>query len=311
MIKNSAIISDILPALPVVPVPRMPHAPRPLHVPVRRPVDGIVRIPRRPSAHRAAVRRGVRQLAVAARRLHLLESIASTSRKRKRGSIFASRMMYSGIAAVVVAVTMYVSIDTWLTNRSVTGSTAHAASAESAKDATQTAVDGGTRPDETPLPKNSLANYKVAAPNPRAIYISSIHLSARILPMSVGKDGALQAPGNIYDTGWYTGSVRPGETGAMLIDAHSSGGAVGAAFDNLHKVKAGDTITIEAGSGQKYNYTVAATEVAHKESIDMQKALLPYGNAQQGLNLITCTGGFTKDYTTMKDRLVVYAVLAS
>lgn len=39
----------------------------------------------------------------------------------------------------------------------------------------------------------------------------------------------------------------------------------------------------------------------------MQKALLPYGNAQQRLNLITCAGKLTPDRVTMTDRLVVYA----
>lgn len=309
MNKHNA-ISDVLPTRSMSSFARQPHPPRAILVP-RRPVApaAVQQIVPKQVAHKTK-----RRFAQAARRLQYLEThttaLERVSFRARFAGLFTKRGLFSGLAAAMVVLTLYVSVDTWLTNRSITGITTQAVAKEKDSRSTRTAVDGGSRPDETPLPKGALKNYQVAGPNPRAIYIHKIGLSARILPMSVGNDGALQAPANIYDTGWYTGSVRPGETGAMLIDAHASGGTVNAAFDKLHKLMAGDIITLETGDGTQYNYKVAAAETSPKDEVDMQKVLLPYDNAQQGLNLITCTGTFTKDYTTMSDRLVVYAVRA-
>lgn len=308
--NKSTVISDVIPTRHGSSFARQPHPPRAILVP-RRPVApaAVQQIVPKQVAHKTK-----RRFAQAARRLQYLEThttaLERVSFRARFAGLFTKRGLFSGLAAAMVVLTLYVSVDTWLTNRSITGITTQAVAKEKDSGSTRTAVDGGSRPDETPLPKGALKNYQVAGPNPRAIYIHKIGLSARILPMSVGNDGALQAPGNIYDTGWYTGSVKPGETGAMLMDAHSSNGTVNAAFDKLNKLVAGDSITIETGDGIRYNYKVAATETVHKDTVDMQKALLPYNNAQQGLNLITCAGAFTDHYTTMSDRLVVYAVRA-
>ncbi len=309
MNKHNA-ISDVLPTRSMSSFARQPHPPRPILVPRRSVAPAMVQ----QAGPKYVANKTKRRFAQVARRLQYFEThspmLERGAFRARFAGMFTKRRLFSGLATAIVLLTVYVSVDTWLTNRSITSITTQAAAKEKDSGSTQTVLDGNTRPDETPLPKGALKNYQVAGPNPRAIYINKIGLSARILPMSVGKDGALQAPANIYDTGWYTGSVLPGETGAMLIDAHSSGGTVNAAFDKLHKLVAGDIITLETGDGTQYNYKVAAAETSHKDEVDMQKALLPYDNAQQGLNLITCSGTFTKDYTTMSDRLVVYAIRA-
>lgn len=163
----------------------------------------------------------------------------------------------------------------------------------------------------TPLPENALENYKVAADNPRAIYIDKISVQARILPMGVDVSGAMQAPTNIYDTGWYTGSAKPGEAGAMVMDGHASQtGTHYGEFGRLEELNNGDIITIEKGDGTKLNYKVVHVEDDPLDKVDMNRLMTPYEGAAQGLNLITCAGDWTKDGKTLDHRILVFSVPA-
>ena len=67
------------------------------------------------------------------------------------------------------------------------------------------------------------------------------------MPMPVNGDGSMQAPINIYDAGWYTGGVRPGDKGAAVIDAHASGPTRQGLFAYLDTLKQGDNIIVEKG----------------------------------------------------------------
>ena len=125
--------------------------------------------------------------------------------------------------------------------------------------------------------------------------------------MGVNNDGSIQAPRNIFDAGWYNGSVKPGDIGAMFIDAHASGPTREGLFAYLDKLAEGDEIQIEKGDGTRLTYRVAHTETVALADIDMRKALLPHGNILRGLNLMTCTGKWLDDKQTYDQRVIVYA----
>lgn len=97
------------------------------------------------------------------------------------------------------------------------------------------------------------------AEQPRAIYIDKLGVAARIQAMGTNPDKSLQAPLNIYDTGWYSKSAKPGHDGAVLIDGHS-GLDIPGIFDRLEDLSEGDRITVETGNGTKYSYVVAARD---------------------------------------------------
>ncbi len=82
---------------------------------------------------------------------------------------------------------------------------------------------------------------------PRVLSIPKLNTKARIMPMPVNGDGSMQAPINIYDAGWYTGGVRPGDKGAAVIDAHASGPTRQGLFAYLDTLKQGDNIIVEKG----------------------------------------------------------------
>ncbi|MFZ1301811.1 MAG: class F sortase [Candidatus Microsaccharimonas sp.] len=161
--------------------------------------------------------------------------------------------------------------------------------------------------DETDVEVSAVDSYQVAADAPRVLTIDALGIRSRIMPMTVNASNAIQAPVNIFDSGWYKGSANPGTKGAALIDGHASGATRQGLFAYLDKLEPGDKITIERGSGQVLTYAVVHEEVVPLDGIDMNKALRPYGDATEGLNLITCTGTWIPSQKTYDKRVLVYA----
>ncbi len=162
--------------------------------------------------------------------------------------------------------------------------------------------------EEKPKDSNYIQNYKVAPLVPRTITIKKIGVYARILQVGTDAEGRMDVPKTAYDTAWYTGSSRPGEQGAMIVDAHvmSIGGL--AVFSNLKKLVAGDTISIVRGDGKEFHYTVTLTEQVPVDKVNMGKLLVSHDSTKPGLNLITCGGRYDAETATFDDRTIVYAV---
>lgn len=158
-----------------------------------------------------------------------------------------------------------------------------------------------------PVTKDDLSTYKVAVNEPRVITIDKLNLAARIRPMALNGDNSIQAPKNINDAGWYIGSAKPGEAGAMFIDGHASGATRRGLFGSLDTLKNGDTVTIEKGDGTKLSYEVVHVAIVGLDAIDMGKVLAPYPGVIRGLTLMTCTGTWVDDSATLDHRVVVYA----
>jgi LPXTG-site transpeptidase (sortase) family protein len=254
-----------------------------------------------------------RQLAQTAKKTDILQKslhVEQTHLKKKRTgfSLFSRKAGLVMMATVIVALSGYVSIDTWLTNRKVESQYVHASSVSSSSDNRAT-EDSGEGRDESNLPQGALANYKVSAEQPRAVYIPKLKVSARLMPMGVNKDSSLQAPKNIFDAGWYTQSAIPSKGGAVVVDAHASGPTREGLFAYLDTLAVGDMVTIETGNGTKYTYKVTLTETVDRTQVDMQKLMLPSGNAIQGANFITCSGKWQEKESTFSQRTIVYTEL--
>ena len=162
--------------------------------------------------------------------------------------------------------------------------------------------------DDKPKDKNYVANHKVSPLLPRTITISSIGVSARVTQVGIDKEGAMLAPSTAYDAGWYTGSSRPGENGAMVIDGHVRGVGGPGVFDKIDTLKAGDEIIVERGDGKKLVYSVVSSETVMTDKLDMGKLLVSSNTALPGLNLITCAGTYDAKNNQFNQRTVVYTV---
>lgn len=163
-------------------------------------------------------------------------------------------------------------------------------------------------PSEDKPGDNDINSYQVPANDPRLLTISKLGVKARIRKLGVKANNELDAPKNIYDAGWYEGSSRPDEFGAMLLDGHVQGPTKPGIFINLDKLTAGDKISVERGDGQVFNYKVVKTQVYDVSQLNMEETLNSVDPEKKGLNIISCTGPYDPKTQNYKDRLVVYAV---
>ncbi len=229
--------------------------------------------------------------------------------KQKKTSLFSKRRLrkaswYVGgtvTAMFVLALTGYVSIDTWVTNSEV-----KMAMADKEEKSFKSESLLGEGEDEEAVADTAIDSYVVAPDAPRVLSIDKINVKARVLPMSVNRDGSIQAPININDSGWYTASAKPGQQGASFIDAHASGVTRDGLFAYLDTLVIGDVVTVERGDGEVFKYEVMHTESVHMDAVDMKKALRTYGGASEGLNLMTCAGKWVNDKKTYDQRVIVY-----
>ncbi len=159
---------------------------------------------------------------------------------------------------------------------------------------------------------NVIASYNVAPTLPKYIAIPSIGISnTRIIQLGLLKNGQIATPDNIYDTGWYRNSAKPGEAGAMFIYGHVSSWTANGIFYNLKKLKPGQKITITRGDSKTYTYQVISTKIYPYNNVDMNEVLSPINPNLPGLNLMTCTGQVIKGTSEFNERIVVFTSLVS
>lgn len=187
--------------------------------------------------------------------------------------------------------------DTWQTNNDVREQTVSAVS-DDASDVSD------EKPSEV---RPEVAGYKVAADLPRMLRIDSIKVDARVVRLGVKSNNQLKAPANIFDAGWYEGSAKPGEAGAVVIDGHVRGPTQPGVFSRLKELQPGQTIQIEKGNGSVVNYKVIKTQQYDSDKVDMAAAITPVEAGKNGLNIITCEGRYDKKTNQYQKRLVVFA----
>ncbi len=213
-------------------------------------------------------------------------------------------IIIGGIILVAAGVAGYVAYDFWSVHKKT--------QAILGAPGIITTVDGDDveKADEgvetTPVVKDDLSGYKVEADQPRILSIDALGLEARVRPLGLNSDNSIKAPKNIYDAGWYTGSAKPGQSGAMFIDGHASGSTRQGLFAYLNTLNVGDTVGLEKGDGEKLTYKVVKVSTIPLTAIDMSSILAPYPGVENGLNLMTCTGRWIKDSATLDHRVVVY-----
>lgn len=220
-----------------------------------------------------------------------------TMQPSRRRSLWVS-FFVTGFLVLILGAAASIGMRTWVAHHQP-APVAHIADARQAAEGT----------DVTTVPRDTLASYSVAADLPRVLYIEKLHIAARILPMGVNKDNSMQAPININDSGWYNGSSKPSAAGAMVIDGHSS--ATNAPeqmglFSAIGTLESGDVVSVEKGDGTMLSYKVIYKETVALDKVDMEKVMLPYGSATEGLNLITCAGQWTHSNSTLDHRTIVY-----
>lgn len=175
---------------------------------------------------------------------------------------------------------------------------------------------GGERPPAgpplgRPLPLAAISRRQLvqvvdrqAAP-PRRIHIGAIGVSARVVPLGLTPDRAMQVPANTTDTGWFEPGPEPGERGAAVIAGHVDSTTGPGVFFNLGRLRRGDLIRILRADGSVVRFRVQGLERWPKARFPARRVF----GATRGstLRLITCSGAFDSSTGHYLDNTVVYA----
>lgn len=228
-----------------------------------------------------------------------------TPHKKKRHAKYQFLPIYA-LAGLVLVVGGWLAYQAYRTNQAVDTQVARLTDQSSSSESSSTNLPT----DEKPKDANFVSNYKVAPLVPQTITIKKINVFARTLQVGTDKEGRMDVPKTAYDAAWYTGSSRPGELGAMVINGHVQGVGGPAIFTKLGTLVAGDVIGVKRGDGQQFSYTVVATEHVAADKVNMAKLLVSQNTAKPGLNLITCGGDYDNATGQFAERTIIYAVQA-
>lgn len=220
-------------------------------------------------------------------------------KRRLVSRLVSGRSLTISLSVALILFSSYVSIDAlWINHQA---KAAQVTQQQNAENSTSSHID------ETPLPPDSIKNYTVAPNLPRVIRIDTLGVEARVLRVGVTTDNAIDTPKNSNDAGWYDGSAKPGEAGAMIINAHYSGLTKPGIFHGLEKLKSGAIISIEKGDGKILRYAVDKIEKLPAKEVQMDQLFVSRKPNVQSLNLITCSGNFDPKTQTYDQRVIVHA----
>jgi hypothetical protein len=216
------------------------------------------------------------------------------------------------MACLVFTLGIGTSIQSLLTNNAASAQVAALSKvADTQSTTTGQGISATIAPSVTKPSTEAVAMYAVAADLAKYIKIPKLGVDARVLQVGVTTSGALATPSNVFDTAWYTGSAKPGQPGATLIDGHVSSWTTKGVFYGIKTLVAGDTIQIVKGDNSVLTYKVVKTQVYPAGTVDMQAAVTPVIAGQSGLNLITCTGQVIKGTSEFNQRELVFATLVT
>lgn len=231
------------------------------------------------------------KLAVRAKKRPLLEWRRPTKAKLTNFALV-------GMAGLVFVLGLAAALHSFRVDRQITATV----SAQAGGDTVSSDVN-----ESKPSPEDIRA-YSVAPDMPKLISIPALNVLSRIQQVGIDGSGALQAPYNVHDAAWYSGSVKPGSPGgASIIDGHISGPTQKGVFYGLEQLQPGDAISVEKGDGKKIHYKVVKVEIHDVNKLDMARLLLPVTVGKHGVNLISCTGKFNAQTNNYEQRVLVFA----
>ncbi|EGX54701.1 secreted protein [Streptomyces zinciresistens K42] len=129
---------------------------------------------------------------------------------------------------------------------------------------------------------------------PDRVRIRSIQVDAPVIPVGLDPDGWVSAPPpedpNL--SGWFTGSVSPGEKGTAVVVGHVDNDQGPAVFYNLGSLQKGSRVEIARKDGRTAVFEIYGVEVFAKNDFPGDRVYTSKGTAE--LRVITCGGGFSK-----------------
>jgi LPXTG-site transpeptidase (sortase) family protein len=146
-----------------------------------------------------------------------------------------------------------------------------------------------------------------AVARPTALAIPAIGVDTRLIKLGLTASGDLQVPSSTSVAGWYTGSPRPGATGAAVIAGHIDSYQGPGVFFRLRELKRGDLIYVRRGHSSMAVFRV--TEVRTFLKTQFPKADVYGAVPDSELRLITCGGTFDPQTGHYLSNVIAFATL--
>jgi LPXTG-site transpeptidase (sortase) family protein len=141
---------------------------------------------------------------------------------------------------------------------------------------------------------------------PIRLNIPAIGVDAPVEYVGLTFDGAMDVPKHQGNVGWFEPGQRPGEPGTAVIAGHygiKNGGA--SVFDELYKLRKGDTLHIEDDKGATIPFVVRESRRYDPEADASE--VFGSNDGKSHLNLITCEGAWDNAQKSYPYRLVIFA----
>ncbi|WP_213504660.1 class F sortase [Paenibacillus faecis] len=143
---------------------------------------------------------------------------------------------------------------------------------------------------------------------PTQLIIPAIKVSAKVIPVGVLDNGQMDVPKDTESVGILYPGVVAGERGNMVMDGHVDSYTGPAVFFNLKKLSPGDAIIVRnQHSDQSMTYRVESVEAFKTSEAPIERVFGPSSGYK--LNLITCTGRYSRKKKEHEERLVIFAKL--
>lgn len=139
---------------------------------------------------------------------------------------------------------------------------------------------------------------------PVRMYIPAIDLHADIEPVRVSLQGSMDVPKSTETIGYLEDGTLPGAKGNAVMDGHVDSYTGPAVFYHLKKLKPGDSVYVKDAKGTAIEFRVEAIGIYKTDNAPVQSIFGP--SDEPRLNLITCTGKYSRKMKEHQERLVVY-----
>jgi LPXTG-site transpeptidase (sortase) family protein len=143
---------------------------------------------------------------------------------------------------------------------------------------------------------------------PTRLLIPAIKVKAAVDRVTVEESGHMGVPAKLDHVGILYPGVKPGQAGNAIIDGHVDSYTGPAIFFRLKHLKTGNQIILKDDKGHQLIYSVESVEAFKTEEAPLDRI---FGQtAERRLNLITCTGKYSRSKKEHQMRLVVFAKLS-
>jgi LPXTG-site transpeptidase (sortase) family protein len=155
--------------------------------------------------------------------------------------------------------------------------------------------------------KRPLQRKWLQMPSPARLTIPAIGVSAPVISLGVNRDGTMETPDTVTDTGWFAPGPEPGEKGAAVITGHVDSYSGPGVFYHLRALRRGDRISVVLHDRRRVQFVVTGSKQISKDSFPTR---LVFRRTQRPtLRLVTCGGLFDRSTGHYVDNYIVFARL--